>query len=138
MSNKALFEGLSEQQQAEYEQEAASRWDPELVRQSNQRWRDYSKAQQQQILQQVEQVYHDWAAVMRHGPKSPQAQQVAAAWHQSLRYFYEPTREVMLGLAGLYIQDPRFADKFRAIDPGLPEFMQQAIIRYCQQTELTE
>jgi hypothetical protein len=69
--------------------------------------------------------YQVLVAAMPYGPASPQAQEGIARWHQHLRYFYEPNTEVLLGLADMYNDDPRF-------HPGLAPFMREAIQIYCQ------
>ena len=133
MDNKELFEGFSEEQQQEYEAEAEQLWGSETVNQSRQRWGSYSDEKKRQIFEEGKQIYLDLVAAMPHGPTSPQAQAGIARWHQNIRYFYEPTKEIMLGLADGYNDDPRFAKFFERIHPGLNKFMRQAIQHYCRQ-----
>ena len=58
-------------------------------------------------------------------------QTLIARWHQHLRYFYEPTPEILRGLGGAYAGDPAFAEFLARFDPGLPDFMHRAIDIYC-------
>jgi DNA-binding transcriptional MerR regulator len=132
MDNKELFEGFNEEQQQEYEAEAEQLWGSETVNQSRQRWGSYSDEKKRQIFAEGKQIYLDLAAAIPHGPTSPQAQAGIARWHQNIRYFYEPTKEIMLGLADGYNDDPRFAEFFERIHPGLNKFMRQAIQHYCR------
>jgi hypothetical protein len=55
-----------------------------------------------------------------------------SAWHQNLRHFYEPDRDILLGLAQAYADDPRFAAFFARLGPGLPAFLRQAIEHYAR------
>jgi DNA-binding transcriptional MerR regulator len=135
MTNDELFEGFSEEQQAAYEKEARERWDPETVDQSYKRWNSYSKQKQQQIMQEGRDNTAALAAVMDKGHASPEVQEQVARWHQHLRYFYEPTPEILRGLGQMYGDDPRFAANYTKVHPDLPEFFRQAINVYCDKLE---
>lgn len=63
-------------------------------------------------------------------PQSPDAQQILVRWHQHLRYFYEPSLEVLRGLGNNYNENPDFNATFTAIHPDLPAFLQKAIHHY--------
>ncbi len=133
MSTEALFIGFDEETQARYEQEAMERYDPEIVKDSARRWKNYSTAQKAQIGAEGEAVYRDLLAHMSEGPESTAVQQIITRWHQHLRYFYEPTVEIMLGLAQGYEEDPAFAAFYEKLHPDMPRFLRQAIEHYCQQ-----
>ena len=64
-------------------------------------------------------------------PAAEPVQALVARWHQHLRYFYEPTPEILRGLGGAYAEDPTFAEFFARFDPALPDFLHQAIDIYC-------
>ena len=65
-------------------------------------------------------------------PGEAGVQALIARWHQHLRYFYEPSPERLLGLAEMYVAEPRFRATFDRIDPGLAEFMRRAVRVYCE------
>jgi MerR family transcriptional regulator, thiopeptide resistance regulator len=130
MSSQDMFAGFSEEQQEAYAKEAEQLYDPELVRESNRRWKGYSKAEQQAAMQEMGQVYTDLAALSSRDPADPAVQAVMARWHQSIRRFYEPTPEILRGLGDLYLQDARFTDTFDRVQPGLAVVMQRAIAVY--------
>jgi DNA-binding transcriptional MerR regulator len=132
MSTKDLFEGFSEDKQAQYEEEAARRWDEKTVRESSRRWRDYGVEKKAQIKADGEGIYSDLLANMGKGHASPKVQAIIGRWHQHLRYFYEPSVEVLIGLAHLYNEDPAFASTFQKIHPDMPAFLEQAILLYCE------
>jgi hypothetical protein len=96
-----------------------------------QRWGSYSPEKKQSILAEGGEIYQAIVAAMPHGPASPQVQDEIARWHQNLRYFYEPTQEILLGLGDLYNDDPQFNAFFQRIHPELASFMRQAIQVYC-------
>lgn len=132
MENTELFAGFSDEKQQEYEEEIRQRFGEEKLRQSQQRWGSYSEEKKRQILEEGGANYRSLAAAMPFGPASPQAQEGIARWHQHLRYFYEPSTEILLGLAEAYNEDFRFAEFFQRIHPDLAGFMRQAIKIYCQ------
>ncbi len=132
MQDDELFAGFSEEKQREYELEAQRRWGPENVMESQKRWGSYTNEKKQQIMEEGQSIYLDLVDAMTHGPASPQAQDGIGRWHQHLRYFYEPTSEILLGLADLYNEDPEYSATFQRIHPELAAFMRQAINVYCQ------
>jgi DNA-binding transcriptional MerR regulator len=127
-----LFVGFDEARQAHYEQEIAERYGEGNVNESRRRWANYSAAQQQEIKQEGNAIYLDFAAHIGDAPSSPEVQRIVARWHDHMRYFYEPTREIMMGLAEMYATHPDFVALYAAIDPALPDFLRQAILHYCQ------
>lgn len=130
MSQKKIFEGFSEEKQKQYEQEAMRQWGEANVKESIQLWNSYSKQRQAEIMQEGSRIYQELAAHMDRGPHSPEVQALLARWHQHLRYFYEPSLEVLRGLGNAYNEHPDFNATFTAIHPDLPPFLQQAITHY--------
>ncbi len=136
MESKQLFEGFSEEKQKEYEEEARQRWgDTDAYRESQRRWKSYTDDDKRKIGEEGEAAYRAILAAMPYGPASPQAQEGIARWHQHLRYFYEPTQEILLGLAEMYNDHPDFAATFQRIHPELAAFMRDAIRVYCEGRE---
>lgn len=130
MSQKKLFEPFTEEQQAKYEEEAARMYDPQTVKDSNDRWRRYTPADKQRILDEGNAVYQDLVAAMPQGAASPQAQACVARWRKHLEYFWVPDLDQLLGLADLYNDEPRFKANFDRIDPRLASFMREAVRVY--------
>jgi hypothetical protein len=132
MNTRELFTGFTEEQQKEYEEEAARRWDPKTVAESSRRWRGYSKEQKEKIGAEAIAIYDDLLAHMDKGYDSPEVQQAIGRWHQHIRYFYEPTVDILRGLGQGYAEDPQFAAFYRKMHPDMPEFLRQAITYYCE------
>ncbi len=130
MSSSQLFNGLSEEQQAEYEKEAMQTYDPATVKASNKKYRKLTAAEKQHIADEGNQVYADLAAAMPAGAGSTQAQAGVEHWRQHMNYFWAPNSEQLLGLANLYNDDPRFKANIDKVAPGLAEFMREAIKVY--------
>ena len=79
MSHKQLFEAFNEEQQAEYEQEAIKKYDPAIVKASNKKWKSYTAAEKQRILEEGNAVYERYFQAMPKGPDFPEAQQAVTA-----------------------------------------------------------
>lgn len=130
MSKKQLFEGFSEAQQAEYQQEAEQMYDPEIVKASNKRWKNYTAAEKQHIQEEGNAVYEDMLKAMPKGAASPEAQAGVDRWRRHMEYFWVPNLDQLAGLSELYNDDPRFKANFDKIDPNLAVFMRAAVAIY--------
>lgn len=127
-----LFAGFDAARQAAYEQEIAAHYGEAEVQESRKRWARYSPTQKQQIKDEGNQIYHDLLSLIDQPPTSPEVQRVIARWHDHMRYFYEPTREIMVGLAEMYASHPDFVARFEEMHPDLPGFLRDAILHYCE------
>ncbi len=130
MSHKQLFEAFSEEQQAEYEKEAMRLYDPEVVKASNKKWKRYSAADKQRILEEGGAIYEKFMQAMPKGPASAEAQACVEAWRKHMDYFWTPKKDQLLGLANIYNEDPRFKANFDKIGPGLADFVREAVKIY--------
>jgi hypothetical protein len=100
------------------------------VKESTRLWNSYSDAKKAEIMTEGSVVYQDIVANMDKGPQSPEVQAALVRWHQHLRYFYEPTPEVLAGLGDMYHDSPDFNTTFTAMHPDLPAFLKKAIAYY--------
>ncbi len=130
MEGKQLFQGFSDEKQEKYQKEAARRWGEEQVNESAALWNSYSAEKRQQIADEGNAVYRDLVAAMPLGADSGAVQACIARWHQHLRYFFEPTPEILLGLADGYNDDPAFSRNFKRMHPDLAIFMREAVRFY--------
>jgi DNA-binding transcriptional MerR regulator len=132
MSKKQLFEGFSDEQQAAYEKEAAKKYDPAVVKASNQKWKNYSAAEKQRIGEEGNAVYEDFVLAIPKGPASDEAQSCVQHWRHHMEYFWVPNDEQLLGLADLYNEDPRFKENYDKVDPRLATFVREAVKVYVE------
>jgi len=132
MSKKQLFEGLNDEQQAEYEKEAMQMYDPATVKASNQKWKNYTAAEKQRIGDEGNAIYEDILKAMPKGPSSPEAQAGVERWRRHMEYFWVPNNDQLLGLVDLYNDDLRFKANFDKIDPNLAQFMREAVKFYVE------
>jgi hypothetical protein len=132
MSEKAYFEGFTEEEQEKYALEAEQLYDAETVRASNKKWKSYSAAKKESIMAEGKAVYVDMIAAMPKGADSPDVQSIVERWRKHMDYFWTPNLDQLLGLANGYNDDPRFKANFEKIHPGLAEFMREAVKVYVE------
>jgi len=137
MSKKEIFAGFSEELQEQYAEEARQRWDPQLVDESMKRWKSYSPEKQKAIIAEGGEIYTEIFENMEEGLKTddPEIQAGVAKWHQNMRYFYEPTIDILSGLGQAYRDSPDFRATFEKFSPEFPEFLCEAIQVYCEGKE---
>ncbi len=140
MSKKKLFQGFSEEEQKYYERRARLEYGPENVNESVKRWNNYGKDKQAAILQEGGQIYLDLVSIMEAGKsaQSAETQAILDRWQQHLRYFYEPTLEILRGLGTLYNSSPEFIANFQQFHPDLPAFLEESITQYVDDLETAE
>ncbi|WP_460933613.1 MerR family transcriptional regulator [Phycicoccus ginsengisoli] len=125
---KELFgEGYSD----EYAAEAEERWgDTDAWRQSQARTSGYSKEDWQRVKAEVDAVNAAFVAAKRAGaaPDSPEAMEAAEAHRRHIHdRFYELSHESHRGLGELYVSDPRFTKTYDELEPGLAQYVRDAI-----------
>ena len=130
MSEKAYFEGFSEEEQEKYAAEAERLYDPETVRESNRKWKAYSAAKKESIMVEGKAIYMDMIAAMPKGAASRDVQAIVERWRKHIEYFWTPKLDQLLELANGYNDEPRFKANFDKMHPDLAEFMREAVKVY--------
>ena len=132
MSDKAYFEGFSEEEQEKYALEAEELYGAESVRESNRKWKAYPAAKKEAIMAEGSAVYTDMIAAMPKGAASGDVQAIVERWRRHLEYFWKPNLDQLLALANGYNDDPRFKASFDKMHPRLAEFMREAVTIYVE------
>ena len=137
---KGPFSDHDEAKQQHYEREARLQYGPDNVNESIKRWNSYSQAQQDAIKEEGNQIYSDIAEAIEAGrePDSQPVQDILVRWHEHLRYFYEPSLDILSGLGELYNSHPDFIANFQKLHPDLPSYLQTAITQYVDDLETAE
>jgi hypothetical protein len=130
MSDKAYFEGFSEEEQEKYAAEAEQLYDAESVRESNRKWKAYSATKKEAIMAEGKAIYTDMMAAMPKGAASKDVQAIVERWRKHMDYFWTPNLDQLLALASGYSDDPRFKANFDKMHPELAEFMREAVKVY--------
>jgi DNA-binding transcriptional MerR regulator len=130
MSDKAYFEGFSEEEQEKYAAEAEELYGAESVRESNRKWKAYPAAKKEAIMAEGKAIYTDMIAAIPKGASSPETQAIVERWRKHLEYFWTPNLDQLLALANGYNDDPRFKANFDKLDPQLAGFIREAVQLY--------
>lgn len=140
MSKKRLFQAFSDEQQADYTREARLQYGPDTVNESMRRWKGYTPAQREAIMDEGNRIYDDIAEAIRANlsPDDADVQALFARWHGHLRHFYEPTLDLLRGLGELYTSDARFIANLSELHPDLPDYLKRGIDQYVDDLEFAE
>lgn len=130
----------SEEQQKYYEREARLQWGPASVNESIGRWNSYSKAEQDVIIAEGNQIYVELANALEAGarPGDPKVVALLDRWRDHLSHFYEPSIDYLRGLGQLYNAHPDFIANFKNIHADLPDYLEQVIEAYVDDLETAE
>ncbi len=140
MSKRRLFEAFSDVKQKDYERAARLEYGPEIVNDSIKRWNSYTQTQREIIMGEGNQVYSDLVDAIEAGlaATSAEVQAILQRWHDHLRYFYEPTLDILRGLGEGYNSHPDFITNFQKLHPDLPAYLQEGITQYVDDLETAE
>jgi DNA-binding transcriptional MerR regulator len=130
MNKKVLFDAFNEEEQEKMEKEAMQMYDPETVKESNRKWKNYTTAEKQKIGEEGNAVYQGFVDAMSKGPDSQEAQACVQRWRDHMNYFWTPNLDQLIGLADLYNDDPRYKKIFDKVHPDLAQFVREAVIIY--------
>ncbi|MCG5433023.1 MerR family transcriptional regulator [Mycobacterium sp. MYCO198283] len=115
----------------EYADEARDRWgDTDAWRQSQQRAARLTKSDWQRVKADGDALLADLAHAKRTGvtPGSPEADALVARHRAAIEQFYDCPPELHIGLAELYLADERFTRYYEDAEPGLAQFVHDAIV----------
>ena len=114
-----------------YQEEAQQRWgDSDAFAQSRRRTSRYTRQDWQQAMADQQAATDQLVAAMAAGrpADSPEAMDAAEAHRQQItRWFYDCSYAIHRGLADMYVQDPRFAQTYDDMAPGLAAYVRDAI-----------
>ena len=128
MSAEEKFEGFDH---GEYAEETKERWgNTDSYAQSQQRLEGYSKDDVEKAKQEAEDIAARFGALKRSGADSdsPEAAQLAEEHRLHIdRWWYSCSKSMHVNLGDLYVQDQRFTDYWDKHEPGLAQYVKEAI-----------
>ena len=132
MTKEETFEVFGDFDPAEYEDEVKERWgESDAYKESARRTARYTKADWERFKAESEQIGTDTARLMDEGvpPTDPRAMDLAEqARLQIDTWFYPCSHDMHVGLAGMYIADPRFTATYEKIHEGMAQYWHDAIL----------
>ncbi|MFE7407255.1 MerR family transcriptional regulator [Isoptericola sp. NPDC057559] len=124
----------------QHEEEVTERWGADAYARSDAWWRGLGAAKQQEWKARTKELAEAWGEAARRGvdPASDEAQALAArhaAWLGGIpgtpgAERGRPTKEYVVGLAEMYVADPRFAKNYGG-DEGAT-FVRDALVAYAE------
>jgi MerR family transcriptional regulator, thiopeptide resistance regulator len=131
LTAQEMLEVFGEQDPTEHADEARERWgDTDAYRQSGERTSSYGKDDWLRIKAEQEAVEARFAVAMAAGLPSddPAATGAAEAHRLQIGNFYDCSPEMHVGLAQMYLADPRFTAHYEQRSPGLAQYVHDAIL----------
>ena len=123
---------MAESEGDPYTEEARQRWgQTEAYQESTKRLSSYTPDQMASAYQAQTDATHAVAEAMRAGFASDSAEAVAAAELCRLAindWFYPCDKQMHVNLGQMYVSDVRFAKHYDDIEPGLAQFLRDAIV----------
>lgn len=136
MSDKEKFKGfkqkLIEENERKYGKEIRDKYGDEVVEQSNKKFKEMTQEQYAEFERLGESVNKTLKAAFATGdPASELAQKAADLHRQWLCYTWgNYSKEAHAGLAKMYVEDERFKAYYDKEQPGMAEFLRDAILIY--------
>lgn len=132
VSKSEMFEAFGDFDPSQYQDEVERRWGgSEAYRESARRTARYGKEEWAAVKKEVEGLNQRMAALLAEGVThdDPRAMDVAEAHRAHIdRWFYPCSHEMHAGLGEMYVSDPRFAETYDRVRPGLARYTRDAIL----------
>jgi DNA-binding transcriptional MerR regulator len=124
----------------QYEEEVTERWGADAYAKSDAWWRGLGPEKQKEFQARTKELGDAWGDAARRGvdPTSDEAQELAArhtAWLGGIpgtpgSEQGRPTKEYVVGLAEMYVADPRFAKNYGGTEGAT--FVRDALVAYAE------
>ncbi len=138
MSDKEKFEGFKQKMlddnEDKYGKEARLLYGNEIFDASNAKLMGLTPQQYVRVQELSDQINNSLKIACEHGdPTSELSQDVCALHKEWLGYFWTHySKEAHLGLARMYVDDPRFKEYYEKVGVGCAEFLRDALTVFCQ------
>jgi DNA-binding transcriptional MerR regulator len=136
MSDKEKFEGfkqkLIEDNETKYDKEIREKYGDEVVNQSNQKVKNMTQADYDEVTRLEKEVIDGLLQAYKTGDSASTIAQNAVDLHRKWLSFYwqEYSKEAHMGVAQMYVEDERFKNYYDKHQPGLAEFLRDAVKEY--------
>ena len=138
MSNEEKFEGFGEQlveaNEKKYGEEIRAKYGDDAVRSANAKIKGMSKKQYAEVEALSAEVNEALRVAFESGDPAGELAQKACTLHKEwLCYFWDGyTKEAHVGVAQMYVDDPRFMAYYDRIAIGCAVFLRDAVQIYCE------
>ncbi len=126
------FEVFGDHDPAQYEDEVRERWGhTDAYKESQRRTASYTKEDWKRVNEELDALHARVAELMGTGAAADSEAAMDAA-EKHLRFvqrsYYDCTHELQARISELYVSDPRFAETYDKIRPGLGRYLRDAIV----------
>lgn len=138
MTDKERFEGFKEQMildnEKEYGKEVREKYGEDVVDASNQKLKGMTWEQHDRMQELSRQLNETLREAIKDGDPAGAKAQETCRLHKEWLSFSWPqySKEAHLGLANMYVEDPRFRKYYEDIAEGGAEFLREALKIYCR------
>jgi len=139
MNDKEKFEGFKQTQldknEQQYGEEICNLYGNEVVSKSNKKFKEMTQEQYADVERISLELNELLKIAFEQGdPSSENAQKMCGLHKKWICCFWENySKEAHIGLAQMYVADPRFTEYYNKIAIGCAEFLRDAIQIYCEQ-----
>ena len=129
MSFKEFDKSEMEKHMKKYEKEVREKWgETDAYKQSTKKTSKYSSKDWKRVNEQAEDIFSEFIKLMESGSTKNERDEAVIRWRDFItESYYDCTDEIMLGLAEMYVNDPRFKKNLDEKKEGLAEYMSHAI-----------
>ncbi|WP_030760215.1 MerR family transcriptional regulator [Streptomyces griseus] len=121
-----VFDGFDH---TRYEAEVTERWGRDAYEKGDRWWRSLGEAEKKEFLETQTGIARDFGAAAAAGlaPDSDEVQELARRQHAWLSVTTTPTKEYLIGLGQMYVDDPRFARNYDRHGEGTAVLVRDAL-----------
>lgn len=134
MKEKEMFEGFDMSQVEKYKEEVKDKYGKtEAYEEYNKKTADYNKQDWDEVNKGMIQIFKQISDKMDLSPDNSEVQELVHEWRSYIsKNLYNCTIEIFSSLGEMYVCDERFKNNIDKIEPGLAQFISDAIKVYCK------
>lgn len=136
-NDNELYDAFKDPDVAQYQNEVKERWgNTEAYHQSAARISKMSKKDMNELKAKGKEFVQRLAKVVQSGAAvdSPEMQKMVAEHYAGIQFFYDCPLDMYRNLGEMYVQDPRFTKYYDTVQPGLAQYLRDAILVFCERT----
>lgn len=134
MSFKEFDMSDIQKEQKKYAGEIKERWgETEAYKESENKTSKYSQDKWANLEEEADVIFKEFSVIKNEAENGEKAQSLVKKWQAYItKNYYNCTKEILAGLAEMYIGDERFKNNIDKYSEGTAEFMSKAIKEYCK------
>ena len=134
MSFKEFDMSDIQKEQKKYAEEIKERWgETEAYKESENKTSKYSQDKWANLEEEADAIFKEFSVIKNEAENGEKAQALVKKWQVYItKNYYNCTKEILAGLAEMYIGDERFKNNIDKYSEGTAEFMSKAIKEYCK------